>query len=269
MPALRLHAADVADHPHQVAGFFDLHRLAHRTHGGRGLRDAGIADGAAQRGPVHHLPQRAADILAHLRGHAAGLARRLEHRETDARRRAGAERRVGAGGERDADAGEAEHELVCRLARRHARAFTDGIADIAKDKQIAERGAGEADEILRLTDDETLRKTAGGALGGGGRRIRILDPRDQRRVDRHLAVAREVEKALGEVGVVGLERGLDLAAGDVGVERAFERWSARRTGSSCAISSVSASMPRGTIVSAAITQAKAAPSGNAIRGPYI
>ena len=61
------------------------------------------------------------------------------------------------------------------------------------------------------------------ALGRGRGRIGLLDPRDQRRIDRHIAVARQIEKALGKVGVLGLERGLDLARGDVGIERAVER----------------------------------------------
>ena len=75
-----------------------------------------------------------------------------------------------------------------------------------------------------------MREAAGGALGGGGGRIGVLDPRHQRRIDRHVAVAREVEKALGEVGVVGLERGLDLAAGDAALNERSSAWSARRSG---------------------------------------
>ena len=47
--------------------------------------------------------------------------------------------------------------------------------------------------------------------GGGG--VRGLDLGDQRRLDRHLPVAGELEKAVGEIGVVGGERGFDLARG--------------------------------------------------------
>ena len=58
--------------------------------------------------------------------------------------------------------------------------------------------------------------------GRGHGRVRGLHPGDQRRIDRHVAVARQIEKALGEIDVVGGERGLDLARRNGGIERALE-----------------------------------------------
>ncbi len=42
-------------------------------------------------------------------------------------------------------------------------------------------------------------------------------------IDRHVAVARQIEEALGEVGIVGGERGIDLARRHRGIERARDR----------------------------------------------
>ena len=39
-------------------------------------------------------------------------------------------------------------------------------------------------------------------------------------IDRHVAIAGELEEALGEVGVIGGKRGIDLARGDRRIERA-------------------------------------------------
>ena len=74
----------------------------------------------------------------------AGLARGLDHREPDAGRRRRAEARIGPGRDHDADAGQAQHQLVGRAATDVAAALAHRIANIAEHEQVAECGAGKA-----------------------------------------------------------------------------------------------------------------------------
>ncbi len=150
------------------------------------------------------------------------------------------------------------------------RAFAHRVADVAEHEQVAERGAGQPDEIVRLAGDEALGEVAGCARGWRPARIGLLDLGDQRRIDRHLLVARKIEEAVGEIDVVGRERGLDFARGDIGIRTSGERVIGERAPDRPARrSAYRASKPRGTTASAAIAQATATPSGKAIRAPVI
>ena len=53
-------------------------------------------------------------------------------------------RGVGARGDRNADAGKTKNPGIGRLAEQIACALARGVADVAKDEKIADRGAGEA-----------------------------------------------------------------------------------------------------------------------------
>ena len=133
----------------------------------------------------------------------------------------GAHRGIGAGGDRDADAGKTEDQPVGLLPLREPAAFAHRVADIAEHEQVAERGAGEADEIVRLTRDQAARESC-----------RPWRPRvfsaltasstfcDELRIDRDLPVEREVDEALREFGILRRQRRLDFARRDRGVERA-------------------------------------------------
>ncbi len=79
---------------------------------------------------------------------------------------------------------------------------------------------GEADEIVGLAGDQAAREAFDRALDARRVGARPLDLRGQRRIDRHVAIAGELEEALGEVGVIGGKRGIDLARGDRRIERA-------------------------------------------------
>src|SRR5262249_53706771 len=59
--------------------------------------------------------------------------------------------------------------------------------------------------------------------GGGQACIRTFDLVGKRRIDREIPLAGESEKAHGQVGVVGGERGIDLARRNRGVERVRDR----------------------------------------------
>ena len=45
----------------------------------------------------------------------------------------------------------------------------------------------------------------------------------QRRIERHVAGAGKIDKTLGEIGIIGRKRRLDLASRDVGIEFVIER----------------------------------------------
>jgi hypothetical protein len=88
------------------------------------------------------------------------------------------------------------------LPRREPRAFAQSVADIAEHEQVAERGAREAHEIVRLAGDETAREAA----GFGRRTVLCLDgdfdPFGKIGGDRNLPIAREFDKTFGELGVL-------------------------------------------------------------------
>ena len=100
-------------------------------------------------------------------------------------------------------------------------ALAHRIADVAEHEEIAGRGPREPGEIVGSPGPEAveealcranpLRRGCTGCLHLGG----------ERRVDRNAALAREHEEARGKVGIVGRERALDFAAGDLGRQRLF------------------------------------------------
>ena len=111
---LGLHAADVADEAHQPAGLSTLTASrAART------ATAGSIECRRPRFSAPSRPRRAASGRSSAIGaDPPGLARGLDQRQADARRRGDAERRIGAGGDGNADAGQAEHQFVDVFAAR-------------------------------------------------------------------------------------------------------------------------------------------------------
>ena len=98
-----LHPPDIADELHEPVGLLDLDRLARGAHrdrrlGERARRRASSADQSTTSRTERPIQS------AMPRAEPAGLARHLHRRQPDARRRAGAQRRIGAGGDGDADA---------------------------------------------------------------------------------------------------------------------------------------------------------------------
>ena len=136
----------------------------------------------------------------------------------DSNRQHGAERNIGAGRHRDADAGKPEDQLVGLLTGREPRTFAHGVADIADHEQIADRGAGKADEIVRFTGHEPFGEILYVAAGAVGLRNGGLDLRGKRRLDRNLLLAGKFQEAVGEVGILGGERSVDLAGGNLRIE---------------------------------------------------
>src|ERR1019366_1076990 len=99
---LGLHAADVARQMYETTGALDLDRLAHGADRQRRFGNRHTGDRLLELTPIDHLPQDAADISGKLGAELAALARGFRHRQAHARRRSGAERGIGAGGDRQA-----------------------------------------------------------------------------------------------------------------------------------------------------------------------
>src|SRR5262249_6531974 len=76
--------------------------------------------------------------------------------------------------------------------------------------------------VLGLPANKAADEAFERARGGGGGGIRRLDLRSALRIDRHVAVDGKFEKTASEVGIVGGERGIDLARGGRGSEDASD-----------------------------------------------
>ncbi len=145
-------------------------------------------------------------------------------------RRRSAHRRISAGGNGDADNGEAENQLIVILAADVAAALAHRIADIAEYEQVAEGRAGKPGHVLRLAGDQPAGKAARGGAGGVGvvdRRFHSL-PEFWRQS--RAAIVGQIDKALGEIGVAGIERRLDLMDRDGAVKGAREAAVGNRRG---------------------------------------
>ena len=189
---LGLDAPGILRKSDEAAGAFDLHRLARDAHGKRRIKPA-------------------------------GPARRFEERDTDTFRRRCAKARIGDGGDRYADAGKSENPRIVLLARQVARAFARGIADIAKHKQIAKSGAGKAGEIRRFAGPQAMHEAAGRVGKRMLIRIGFVHFARKRRIDRHVALGREIDKALCQIDVAGGKRIADLTLGDITVKACGKR----------------------------------------------
>ncbi len=113
--------------------------------------------------------------------------------------------------------------LVGLLPGREPRALAHRVADVAEHEQIADRGAGEPDGILRLAGNETAREAFEIARGAGRVSHGLFDLLGEFGLDLHVLRTRQFEEAAGKVGVIGRERVLDLALGDRRVEALGDR----------------------------------------------
>ena len=145
---------------------------------------------------------------------AAGAARGLDQRQTDPRRRRGANRNICRSGDRDADAGKAENPWIGRLAGQVARALARGVADIAEHEEIADRRAGKACTIDRLAGPKPLHKSSRRAGNRARFHLRLLDLIGQRRIDGDAAIGSKLDKALRQVIVARGKRRADFALRD-------------------------------------------------------
>src|SRR5262245_38352810 len=94
---------------------------------------------------------------------------------------------------------------------------------IAEHEQVPDRRARKPRDILGFTSNKTAREAPERADSDSEARIRTFDLFGKRRIDRKVPLAGESEKAHGEFGVVGGERGIDLTRRNGGVERARDR----------------------------------------------
>ena len=131
-------------------------------------------------------------------------------REAGAHRHRAADRHIGRRRHRKARRRKAQHQPVGVLAHRQMLAFAHDVPDIAEHEEIAGDRARQARDIVGIAGDET----GGKALGKMRRRIlfrdRIADALRQFLADGDVPVAREFDKTVGEIGIVGRQRRLDI-----------------------------------------------------------
>ena len=132
-------------------------------------------------------------------------------------------RNVGGGGDRDADAGEAENPWIGRLAGQVARALARGVADIAKDEEIADRGAGKACAIDRLAGPKSLHKSPGRTGDRAAFTCACLTSSASAGSMATLRSAASSTKLCARSVSPGGKRRADFALGNVSVKNAIER----------------------------------------------
>ena len=147
----------------------------------------------------------------------------LTKRQTDPRRRRGSNRNICRSSDRYADAGEAENPWIGGLAAQIARALAGGVADIAEDEEIADRGAGKARAVDRLAGPQALHKPSRRAGNRVRLHLRLLDLVGQRRIDADAAIGRKLDKTLRQIHIARAKRRADFALRDVPVENAIKR----------------------------------------------
>ena len=189
---LGLDAPDIADKLDETAGLFDLDRFARDAH------------------REHRIE-------------AAGAARGFDQCQTDPRRRRGSNRNICGGSDRYADAGEAENPWIGGLAGQVTRALARGVADIAKDEEIADRRAGKACAVDRLAGPKSLHKSSRRTGDRTRFHLRLLDLTGQRRIDGDAAIGGKLDKALRQIRIARGKRRADFALGDVSAENAIQR----------------------------------------------
>jgi len=120
----------------------------------------------------------------------------------------------------DADASETEDQFIPLLSAGETHAFTHRIADVAEHEQVSDRRAGKRGAVFRFPGDKAAGEALQRAPRRGGLLVGTLDTVRQRRIERQVPLAPEIEETLREIGVVGRERRIDFPRRDRGIERA-------------------------------------------------
>ncbi len=93
------------------------------------------------------------------------------------------------------------------------RALAHGVAHVAEHEEVAERGAGETHHVVGLAGDQSAGEMPDIARGARPGRIRRPDVLGEVGPQRDTALTREFGKTVGEIDVVGRERGFDFPLG--------------------------------------------------------
>ena len=189
-----------------------LARPQHRAGGDRLLQHRRIDD----------LARRAAGPLRQPLAEPADLAGVLDQREPGAHRHRAADRNIGRRRHRKARGGKAEHQVIGILAHRQMLALAHHVPDVAEHEEIAGHGARQARNIVGVAGDETggkaLCKMRGGIFFGDG----VADAFRQFVAEGDVPVAREFDKTVGEIGIAGGQRRLDIVRHQRGLFRRAE-----------------------------------------------
>ena len=138
-------------------------------------------------------------------------------REPGAHRHRAADGHIGRRRHRQPRGCKTQHQMVGILAHRQMLAFAHHVPDIAEHEEIAGHRARQARDIVGVAGDEPGGKT----LGKMRRRIRfrhrVADALRQFLADGDVLVARKLDEAVGEVGIVSRQRRLDILRDQRGV----------------------------------------------------
>ena len=134
----------------------------------------------------------------------------LTMRKAGAHRRRAADRNIGRRGHGKPRGGKTQHQAVGVLAHRQMLAFAHHVPDIAEHEEIAGHGAGQARDIVGVAGDEAGGKTLCEMRGRIVFRDGVADALRQLVADGDVLVARELDEAVGEIGIACGQRRLDI-----------------------------------------------------------
>ena len=166
---------------------------------------------------VDDLARRAAGPLRQPLAQPPDLAGILDQREPGAQRRRAADRDIGRRRHREAHRGKAEHQLIGVLAHGQMLAFAHHVPDIAEHEEIAGHRARQARDIVGFAGHEASGKALGKMRRRALFRDRVAHARQEIVAERDVLFPGKSDKAVGEIGVVGGKRRLDVLADEVGV----------------------------------------------------
>lgn len=138
------------------------------------------------------------------------LAGILHQRQPGANRRSTANGDIGHGSDRKARGRKAQHQTVGVLAHRQMLALAHDVPDVTDHEEIAGDGSGQTRDIVGVAGDEAGCEPFGEVRGGILGLDRIAHAIDEVIGQREVAVTRERNETVGEIGIACGERGLDI-----------------------------------------------------------
>jgi hypothetical protein len=169
------------------------------------------------------LTHHAAEITCEFGSKTSGLARDFHKRKSDARGRGASERHIGASGNRDADASQAQHQFIGFFAAHKSPSFAQRVTNVTKYEQITGGSAGKRGHVIGFPGDQTASETSCLVPDSGGLCRRTFHRFHQRWIERHMPGSRKIDKAPGKIGITCSQRRLDLALRHGGIEFVIER----------------------------------------------
>ena len=173
------------------------------------------------------LPHHAAEIACEFVTKASGLARGFHKRKSGARRRSRAKGYIGASGDRDSGRRQTQHQFVRFLPRPYrvpSRKASRISPNTNRSPSVVPASAAMS------SGSPVINRAQNFSLCAAWSRLRRsrFNLFRQRRIERHMPLARKIDEALGEFGIVGGQRGFDFALATTASNLPSSAWSAMR-----------------------------------------